>query len=120
RRGARVLPGTLPCGARTFLRRRTTEAVPPAILTRALGTCYPDLRRGVLPARLLQLPDLSARDRRGSDHDRHARLRLGHRRRRADLLRRDRRLLEQLLDRPPDRTQQLGVALAPREPLLHR
>jgi len=35
--GARALPGTLLCGARTFLRRPK----PPAILTRTLRTCYP-------------------------------------------------------------------------------
>ncbi len=42
---ARALPGTLPCGARTFLRRR--HEGPPAILTRAVSR-----RRKVNPMRL--------------------------------------------------------------------
>ena len=37
--GARALPGTLPCGARTFLRTRPKPAR--AILTRTLASCYP-------------------------------------------------------------------------------
>ena len=42
-RGARELPGTLPCGARTFLHRHEGRSLhPAAILTRTLAQGYPD------------------------------------------------------------------------------
>ncbi len=42
-RGARALPGTLPCGARTFLRKPG----PPAILTRTLDLANPRPSAGI-------------------------------------------------------------------------
>ena len=118
--GARALPGTLPFGARTFLRQGVRQSrLPAAILTRVLVLGYPSGEGQVPDASVDCTVDAPASSRPNS-HDGYARLGADDRGGGADLFRRYRRSLQQTPDSTADGLQQLGVALPGSKACLHR